>query len=198
MFAHRLNIHFIRVKPSAKESAGKTVIPLLMIHGWPGSVREFYEIIPKLTTANKRHDEVFEVIVPSLPGFTFSQAASKIGFGPAQIAIVLRNLMIRLGHERFFVQGGDWGSLLGSNIATIFPENVLGYHSNLCFANSPLDHIKSIIAGFYPTAFVDAKFVDFHFPKSTRLMYTIVESGYFHLQATKPDTIGKCRIIITK
>lgn len=185
-----MNIHFIRVQPTAAESAGKTVVPLLLIHGWPGSVREFYEIIPKLTVASKYHNLVFEVIAPSLPGYVFSQAASKPGFGPAQISIVLRNLMIRLGHQRFFIQGGDWGSILGSGIATIFPDNVLGYHSNMCFANSPLAHIKSFIAGFYPTAFVDSQFVDFHFPKSKRLLHLIVESGYFHLQATKPDTIG--------
>lgn len=187
----RLNIHFIHVKPSAKESAGKTVVPLLLIHGWPGSVREFYEIIPKLTTANAHHNSVFEVIVPSLPGFVFSQASSKTGFGPVEISIVLRNLMIRLGHQQFFVQGGDWGSLLGSHIATIFPQNVLGYHSNLCFINNPVTNLKAFIASFYPTAFVDAKYVDFHFPRSEKFIYTIVESGYFHLQATKPDTVGK-------
>lgn len=189
-----MNIHFIRVKPTAEESAGKTVVPLLLIHGWPGSVREFYEIIPKLTKATKHHNLVFEVIAPSLPGYGFSQAASKTGFGPAQMSIVLRNLMIRLGHQKFFVQGGDWGSILGSHITTIFPDNVLGYHSNMCFSTSPLTHLKSFIAGYFPTAFVDAKFVDYHFPKSTRLLYTIIESGYFHLQATKPDTIGECHI----
>lgn len=186
----RLSIHFIHVKPTAAVSAGKKVVPLLLLHGWPGSVREFYEIIPKLTTANAHHNLVFEVIVPSLPGYGFSQAASKTGFGLAEMAIVLRNLMIRLGHQSFFIQGGDWGSILGSHIATIFPQNVLGYHTNMCFSNNPVNHLKTFIAGYYPTAFVDAKYVDFHFPKSTHLIYAIIETGYMHLQATKPDTIG--------
>lgn len=134
---------------------------------------------------------MFEVIAPSLPGYGFSQAASKTGFGPVEMSIVLRNLMIRLGHQKFFIQGGDWGSIIGSHIATIFPDNVLGYHSNMCFSNLPINHIKTFIAGYYPTAFVDAEFVDFHFPKSKHLIYLVVESGYMHLQATKPDTIGK-------
>lgn len=187
---YRLNVHFIHVKPTAKASAGQTVVPLLLIHGWPGSVREFYEIIPKLTAANKHHNLVFEVVVPSLPGYGFSQGASKTGFGPVEMSVVLRNLMIRLGHQRFFIQGGDWGSILGSHIATIFPENVLGYHSNMCFSNGASTHLKIFIAGFYPTAFVDAKYVDFHFPRSERIIYQLIETGYFHLQATKPDTIG--------
>lgn len=185
-----MKIHFIHAKPTAKDSAGNTVVPLLLLHGWPGSVREFYEIIPKLTTANKHHNLVFEVIVPSLPGYGFSQAASKTGFGPVEMSIVLRNLMIRLGHQRFYIQGGDWGSIIGNHIATIFPQNVLGYHSNMCYANLPINYLKIFIAGFYPTYFVDDQFVDFHFPKSKHLIYAIVETGYFHLQATKPDTIG--------
>lgn len=187
----RLKVHFIHAKPTPKQATGKTIVPLLLIHGWPGSVREFYEIIPKLTSPSAQHNVVFEVIAPSLPGYGFSQAASKTGFGPIEMSIVLRNLMIRLGHQRFYVQGGDWGSILGSNIATIFPKNVIGYHTNMCFSNSPLTHLKIFIAGLHPTAFVDEKHVDFHFPRSERIVYLITESGYMHLQCTKPDTIGK-------
>lgn len=179
------------MKPSAAQSANKRVVPLLLLHGWPGSVREFYDIIPKLNKADAlKNDVVFEVIAPSLPGYGWSQGAFKTGFGPVEMSIVLRNLMIRLGHERFLIQGGDWGSVLGSSIATIFPANVIGYHSNMCFTNSPLHNLKTMIASLRPSSFVDEKHVHFHYPRSDRLIYLITETGYFHIQCTKPDTIG--------
>lgn len=170
----------------------KTIYPLLLLHGWPGSIREFYEIIPKLALPDSEElDVVFEVVAPSLPGYGWSQAASKPGFGIAEMAVVLRNLMIQLGYDKFFIQGGDWGSLLGSNIATMFPDNVLGYHSNMCVVNTPIANIKSMIASFYPSAFVTKEQESFHFPLSKYFTNTIYEMGYAHLQATKPDTIGK-------
>lgn len=172
----------------------KTILPLLLLHGWPGSIREFYDIIPKLALPDSEElDVVFEVVAPSLPGYGWSQAASKPGFGPAEMAVVLRNLMLRLGYDKFFIQGGDWGSILGSHIATIFPNNVLGYHSNMCVINTPKANIKSMIASFYPSAFLTKKQMGFHFPLSKYWMNFIYETGYLHLQATKPDTIGKNR-----
>lgn len=168
------------------------MIPLLLLHGWPGSVREFYEIIPKITTPGAiAKDVVFEVVVPCLPGYGWSQGSSKTGFGIAEMSIVLHNLMQRLGYKEYFIQGGDWGSALGSSIATIFPQHVLGYHTNMCFANTPLAHIKMGIASLYPSAFVEEKHQHFFFPRSNKFLYLMEESGYMHLQATKPDTIGK-------
>ncbi|KAJ6636705.1 Juvenile hormone epoxide hydrolase 1, partial [Pseudolycoriella hygida] len=183
-----LKIHFIRVKPQNPE--GKRVVPVLLLHGWPGSVREFYEFIPMLTNSNKESPVAFEVIAPSLPGYGFSQGASKTGFGPAEIAVVLRNLMLRIGHRKFVVQGGDWGSIIGSNVATLFPQNVIAYHSNFCVVRSPLSTIKLIIASLWPPAFVDEKFARMVFPLTEKFQTLIEESGYFHIQATKPDTIG--------
>jgi len=183
-----LRIHFIHVKP--KKTDGKIVKPLLLLHGWPGSVREFYDIIPMLTTPNAKSDYVYEVIAPSLPGYGWSQAASKVNFGAAQMSIVLRNLMIRLGHEKFFIQGGDWGSILGSDIATLFPQNVYGYHSNLCSSQHPLSQIKMIIKSFFPSFVIAEEHRSFYKPFSNLLMHILEEMGYAHLQATKPDTIG--------
>jgi len=179
-----LNIDFIHVKPKTN----KRTVPLLLLHGWPGSVREFYEIIPKLTTASANSDFVFEVIAPSLPGYGWSDGASLPGFGPAEIAIVLRNLMLKIGHNKFLIQGGDWGSLIGKNIASFFPENTLGYHSNMCGAMSAWSSLKLSIASFYPSYFIPEEYIDFVFP--SRFRYLIEETGYFHIQATKPDTIG--------
>nr|AXB38859.1 juvenile hormone epoxide hydrolase [Sitodiplosis mosellana] len=181
-----LKIHFIHTKNQTVKA--KNVIPLLLIHGWPGSVREFYEIIPKLNKA--KDDTAYIVVAPSLPGYGFSEGASVPGLNPTEMAVVLRNLMISLGYNKFLVQGGDWGSLIGSSLATLFPENVIGYHSNMCAAMSPASTFKAFIASFYPSLFVPAEHADFFFPMGEKFAYLIEESGYFHLQATKPDTIG--------
>lgn len=119
-----LDIHFIHVKP--KVPAGTKVLPLMLLHGWPGSVREFYEIIPKLTSKSNDKDFVFEVVVPSLPGYGWSQAASKQGLSPSRIAYIMNSLMTRLGHKKYLLQGGDWGSLIANYMATYFQDNVLG------------------------------------------------------------------------
>lgn len=183
----RLSIHFVHLRPDVKN---KICIPLLLLHGWPGSIREFYDLLPLLTTPNDNSDYVFEVVAPSLPGFGWSEAAVKTGFGPPEVAVVLRNLMLRLGHTRFLIQGGDWGSILGSDLATLFPENVIGYHSNFAAIRTTLSTVKLIYASYFPSLFVERQHVSFVFPLMDKLKVLIEESGYFHLQATKPDTIG--------
>ncbi|XP_004536459.1 juvenile hormone epoxide hydrolase 1 [Ceratitis capitata] len=186
-----LNIHFIHAKPKPEAYKEKKVVPLLLLHGWPGSVREFYEFINLLVEVSDINDYVFEVIAPSLVGYGFSDAAAKPGFDVAQMAIVMRNLMLRLGYEKFLIQGGDWGSIIGSAISTLFPENVIGYHSNMCLLYTPLSMIKSYIASFMPERFLPQRFfAEHHFPLKDKFKLLLVESGYFHLQATKPDTIG--------
>lgn len=183
-----LKVHFIHAKPN--KSDDKKVLPLLLMHGWPGTVREFYDFIPLLTTPIDKSDYVFEVIAPSLPGYGWSQGASKTGFGTAQMAVVLRNLMIRLGFEKFVVQGGDWGSLVGSNIAALFPENVLAYHSNMCSNSGPLSNIKLILYSFFPSYFIDSQHSQFYKGIGSMFAHIMEEFGYAHIQATKPDTIG--------
>jgi juvenile hormone epoxide hydrolase len=107
------------------------VLPLLLLHGWPGSVREFYELIPLLTKPLNNVDFVFEVIAPSLPGYGFSEGASKPGLGAAQVAVVMKNLMERIGFKKFYVQGGDWGAMIASHLGNLFPER---YIVNICIA----------------------------------------------------------------
>nr|CAD7263042.1 unnamed protein product [Timema shepardi]CAD7571341.1 unnamed protein product [Timema californicum] len=106
-----LDLHFLHVKPKQVPPSTR-VLPLLLLHGWPGSVREFYEIIPLLTTPREGVNFVFEVVVPSLPGYGFSEGASKPGLGAAQMAVVFKDLMARLGFDKFYLQGGDWGVAL--------------------------------------------------------------------------------------
>ncbi|XP_016958795.1 juvenile hormone epoxide hydrolase 1 [Drosophila biarmipes] len=186
-----LNIHYIHEKASEEAKARKHVYPLLLLHGWPGSVREFFDFIPMLTKDQNITDYAFEVVAPSLVGYGWSDAATRPGFNAAEMATVMRNLMLRLGHKKFFVQGGDWGSIIGSNLATLYPENVIGYHSNMCVLHSPLAILKGIWGSFYPEKYLPSRFfVDHHFPVWDKWLELLQESGYFHIQATKPDTIG--------
>ncbi|KAJ8985149.1 hypothetical protein NQ317_012801 [Molorchus minor] len=184
-----LNIHYLHVKPT--NTQGKKVRPLLIVHGWPGSVREFYEIIPFLTTPQTERDVVFEVIAPSLPGFGFSEAAVRPGLGPIQTAVIFKNLMKRLGHNRFYVQGGDWGAGVATYMSTFFPENIIGGHTNLCFGGLGIkNNLKLLIGGLWPSLFMSKECVELTYPLSKRYQFLLLESGYYHLQASKPDTVG--------
>lgn len=117
-----LMIHFIRVKPDPKITKSKKVLPILLLHGWPGSVKEFYGLFSRLTQSRPGYEFVFEVIAPSLPGYGFSEAATITGMNPPHMGLVMKKLMNRLGYQKFYVQGGDWGSVIGMNMATLFPE----------------------------------------------------------------------------
>ncbi|KAK4877710.1 hypothetical protein RN001_010216 [Aquatica leii] len=183
-----LTIHFLHVKPTVTE--GKEVVPLLLLHGWPGSVREFYELIPLLTTPRKDQNFVFEVVVPSLPGYGFSEASAKPGLGPIEIGAIFKNLMKRLGLNKFYIQGGDWGAHIGRCMAAFYPEHVLGLHSNMCMSQTPMSQLKLIIGAFYPPLVVDEKFQHRMYPLGSIFANTLLETGYMHIQSTKPDTIG--------
>ncbi|NP_001295475.1 uncharacterized protein LOC105689317 [Athalia rosae] len=183
-----LNIHFLHVRP--KNSGGKRVLPLLIQHGWPGSVVEFYKIIPMLTTPRDDYDFVFEVIAPSLPGFGFPSGAVRPGLGAAQIAVVLKNLMLRLGFNKFYTQGGDWGAIITAHMAVLFPEHVLGIHSNMCAVLQPQTFFTTYLYSYWPSLLVPDEDYHLMYPLSKKWSRTIEETGYFHIQATKPDTLG--------
>ncbi|XP_047100426.1 juvenile hormone epoxide hydrolase 1-like [Schistocerca piceifrons] len=185
-----LELHFIHAKP-AEVPQGTVVVPLLLLHGWPGSVREFYSLLPLLTTPRKGEGFVFEVVAPSLPGYGFSQGAAKPGFGTVQMAAVMKKLMERLGHNKFYVQGGDWGSAVGTALAKYFPSYILGLHVNMCSADSLKARVKATIGGFWPTLFVERRYARKAFPYWKNFFNLVLqEMGYMHLQASKPDTIG--------
>ncbi|XP_038218132.1 juvenile hormone epoxide hydrolase-like [Zerene cesonia] len=183
-----LDIHFIRVKPEVSDKV--SVVPLLLMHGWPGSVREFYEAIPLLTKQQDGYDFAFEVIVPSLPGYGFSDAAVRPGLGPAQIGVIFRNLMKQLGFKQFYIQGGDWGSGIAGAMTVLFPKEVLGYHSNMLFISNGYSQLRTILGAFIPSLIVEPHLAERMYPLSKFFAYLMEEFGYFHLQATKPDTVG--------
>ena len=116
-----LDIHFLRAHPIDQNLEPKAK-PLLLLHGWPGSVFEFYKMIPFLIDPLNHggtDDDAFEVVCPSIPGYGFSQAAEKEGLDVIAVARIFSKLMARLGFDSYYVQGGDWGSLLASTMAII-------------------------------------------------------------------------------
>ncbi|XP_026738425.1 juvenile hormone epoxide hydrolase-like isoform X2 [Trichoplusia ni] len=183
-----LDIHFIRVKPQVPQNV--EIVPLLLMHGWPGSVREFYEAIPLLTRQQPGYNFAFEVIVPSIPGYGFSQGAVRPGLGAPQVSVIFKNLMNRLGYDKFYIQGGDWGAIIASTMATIFPEVILGHHSNMLTTHNSKSTLKMFIGAYFPSFVMPEHLVDRLYPLSSLFAYVMEEFGYMHLQATKPDTIG--------
>ncbi|CAH0697445.1 unnamed protein product [Spodoptera exigua] len=183
-----LDIHFLWVKPDVPFTV--ETVPLLLMHGWPGSVREFYETLPMLTAISPDRDFAVEVIAPSLPGFGFSDPAVRPGLGTSEMAVVLRNLMHRLGFKKFYVQGGDWGAVIGQDMATIFPKEVLGYHTNLAVTLAPTSIVLWVLGSVFPPLVVDPDLADRMYPILEHVYWLVRETGYFHLQATKPDTLG--------
>ncbi|XP_059057481.1 juvenile hormone epoxide hydrolase-like [Achroia grisella] len=182
-----LDIHFIRETPKVKDLK---VLPLLLLHGWPSSSKEFDKIIPMLSSKRSNRDFVFEVIAADLPGFGFSEGTNKPGLNPVQIGIMMRNLMKRLGFDKFYVQGGDWGSQCATHMVTLFPDEILGFHTNMPFSSRLVSSVKMLMGSLVPSYAVDPRYVDRIYPLGNLLSSLIKESGYFHIQATKPDTIG--------
>jgi len=106
------------------------------------------------------------------------------------MAQIFQKLMKRLGHEQYYVQGGDWGSVIATNMASLYPDNILALHVNMCMSNHPRTRLRMLIASIYPSLVMETADIPRLYPLSTYFSNLIEESGYFHLQATKPDTIG--------
>lgn len=186
-----IDVHFIHVRPPHRE--GQKVLPLMLVHGWPGSVYEFYRIMPLLTES--QDGIVFEVICPSIPGYGFSEAPHKQGFNSMAAARVFLKLMERLGFSQFYLQGGDWGSLITTNMAQMKPQNVKGLHLNMMLTPQKGYRVLfGILLGPYVPFLVGLTKEDKRrmFPYMERNIYEMLrESGYLHIQATKPDTAGR-------
>jgi pimeloyl-ACP methyl ester carboxylesterase len=112
------NVHFLHVRSSARDA-----MPLILTHGWPGSVVEFEALIPLLT-------EHFHLVVPSIPGFGWSGPTTASGWGQERVARAWAELMSRLGYRHYGAQGGDWGSGISRLLAAAAPDRVVGVHVN--------------------------------------------------------------------
>jgi pimeloyl-ACP methyl ester carboxylesterase len=130
-----LDIHFIHVRSKHENS-----LPLIITHGWPGSIIELLKIIDPLTNPTAyggSASEAFDLVIPSLPGYGFSGKPTTTGWGPERIARAWIVLMKRLGYERFAAQGGDWGAMVADVMAMQAPPELLGIHLNWPFAVPP-------------------------------------------------------------
>jgi len=124
-----LDVHFVHVR-----SPEPGAVPLILTHGWPGSVVEFAKVIGPLTDPVAHGGEAgdaFDVVCPSLPGYGFSAKPTEVGWGTDRISECWGELMAGLGYERYGAQGGDWGSGVSIALATLWPERCLGLHLNM-------------------------------------------------------------------
>ena len=172
-----LDLHFIH-----QRSENPDAIPLMLVHGWPGSISEFYKIIKPLTDPVSHGADIsdsFHIIAPSLPGFGFSEAPSTPGYSPEKIALILSQLMEKLGYQRYAIAGGDWGAIINRHLANHFPERLIGLHSNMILASPPSDQgRRAEITDEEESA------------RSTRQSYMLNEVAYQQIQGTKPQSLG--------
>lgn len=189
-----IDVHFLHVKPK-KVPEGATPIPLIMVHGWPGSFYEFYGLIPLLTDPSDPNDHVFELVCPSIPGYGFSEAPHKKGFDSVCAARIFHKLMKRLGFQQYYAHGGDWGWLVTTNMAQLEPKTVKGLHLNFAPPSKPgLPITVSVMLGRHFPKLFGFTDIDLErlYPSMDKLVVEpIKESGYMHIQATKPDTVGR-------
>lgn len=172
-----LDMHFIH-----QRSQNPDAIPLLVVHGWPGSVSEFTKIIGPLTDPQSHGGDSadsYHVIAPSLPGFGFSERPSQPGYSPEKIAHILAALMERLGYEEYAIAGGDWGAIINRYLANNYAERLIGLHSNMVLAAPPADEAQR-------NNVTDAE----NTLRTARTNYMQNEVGYQQIQRTKPQSLG--------
>lgn len=170
-----LDIHFIHVKSPVADAT-----PLVLTHGWPGSVVEFQKVIAPLSDPvahGGKAEDAFHVVCPSLPGYGFSQKPAKTGWGVGRIADAWDELMKRLGYGRYIAQGGDWGSMVTSCIGSQHPESCLGIHLNMAIA-PPTEASMKDLSELEQKALAGMD----HYGKW--------DSGYSKQQSTRPQTLG--------
>ena len=144
-----LDIHFIHVK-----SKHQGALPVIITHGWPGSVIELLKIIDPLTNPTAHggtEADAFDVVIPSMPGYGFSGKPTETGWDPMRIAKAWTVLMKRLGYDRFVAQGGDWGALITEQMALMAPPELIAIHTNMP-ATIPPEIVKALAAGSPPPA----------------------------------------------
>jgi pimeloyl-ACP methyl ester carboxylesterase len=171
-----VGIYFIHLR-----SAHEDALPLVLTHGWPGSVIEFLDAVDPLvepTAHGGEPGDAFHVVCPALPGYGFSDAPTEAGWGPDRISRAWAELMARLGYSRYGAQGGDWGSAVTRGIARNDAEHVVGIHLNS-------DHI--------PRGAVERLGTSSEFERealAARNAFGKGGTGYSRQQATRPQTLG--------
>jgi pimeloyl-ACP methyl ester carboxylesterase len=179
-----VDIHFIHVK-----SRHEHALPLLMTHGWPGSIVEFMSIIGPLTDPTAfggRGEDAFNLVLPSLPGFGFSAKPMLPGWGPDHIAQAWAQLMARLGYDRYVAQGGDWGSVVSEAMGRHAPAGLRAIHVNLP-ATMPLEIGGALASGKPPEGLTIEERAAFDSLLAGRKNGT---TEYFSMLAARPQAMG--------
>lgn len=158
-----------------ERSSRPNAIPLMLIHGWPGSIVEFLQLIQPLTEPRDLNAPAFDVVIPSLPGFGFSGPTTTRGWSPERMAKALIVLMERLGYVRYGIQGGDWGSVIARDIAHDAPTHVIGLHLNFL----PVDP---------PNPYAVANMSDLERKRFS--FFERDESSFYNIQASEPQTLA--------
>jgi pimeloyl-ACP methyl ester carboxylesterase len=171
-----VDIHFIHVKSPEADA-----LPVIMTHGWPGSVIELLEVIGPLTDPvayGGRAEEAFHLVVPSLPGYGFSGEPTELGWDPGRTALAWAELMSRLGYTRYVAQGGDLGAIVTDVMGRQAPEGLLGIHMNLL--------VTTLGAPTPPPGDTEEERAALEAINT----FTTNGFGYFLEQSTRPQTIG--------
>src|ERR687893_237162 len=179
-----LDIHFIHVR-----SRHPNAMPLLMTHGWPGSVFELLKVVDPLTNPTAhggRAEDAVHLVLPSYPGYGFSGKPKATGWGPDRVARAFHGLMQRLGYKRYVSQGGDWGAIISELLAVQAPEGLLGIHVNMP-GTVPPDVLRLIRNREpAPSGFSEAEKTAF-----AGLEYFYRKGfGYAEMMNTRPQTLG--------
>jgi pimeloyl-ACP methyl ester carboxylesterase len=170
-----VNIHFIHVK-----SPHADALPLIMTHGWPGSVIELLEVVGPLTDPTAHGgsaEDAFDLVLPSLPGYGFSGEPTELGWGPGRTAPAWAELMRRLGYTRYVAQGGDVGAAITDTMGRLAPEGLAGIHMNL---------LVTVLGGGPMPSDTEQERAALEQTQTFRTS----GFGYFLEQATRPQTIG--------
>lgn len=179
-----LDIHFIHVK-----SKHKNALPLIITHGWPGSVFELLKVVGPLTDPTAyggKAEDAFDLVIPSMPGYGFSGKPKDTGWGPDRIAGAWDVLMKRLGYKNYVSQGGDWGSVIADAMARQAPKGLLGIHVNMP-ATVPSDVATALKNGDpAPESLSPKEKAAF---ASLNKLYT-KGGGYAGMMVTRPQTLG--------
>ena len=171
-------IHFVHVR-----GKGPRPLPLVISHGWPGSFIEMAKLIPLLTDPGAhggKAEDAFDVVVPSLPGYGFSDRPREPGMNPNRIAALWARLMTELGYRRFAAQGGDWGSAISSALGLDHAERIIGVHLNYIAG-------RFLLGGTLDQPQRDE--IASAYLAELRAWWDS-EGGYGHLQGTKPQSLG--------
>jgi pimeloyl-ACP methyl ester carboxylesterase len=177
-----LDIHFIHVR-----SQHDNALPLVINHGWPGSIIEQLKIIDRLTdpTAHGgRAEDVFDVVIPSMPGYGFSAKPTSTGWGPERMGRAWGELMKRLGYDRYVAQGGDWGAFVVDQMGLQAPEGLLAIHTNMP-ATVPADIDEAVQAGDPLPSGLSAE----ERRACEQLDRTYKQVEYAHMMAARPQTL---------